>query len=392
MSVMRSTTGSSGLCWVRRATARILPEGLGGPAHRRTAWGRSRAGYGDEVPSTLVDDVTRVVDDVIAPVAVTTDGEVVPRRHLDALAPTGLLGATIDPAVPAGEVRRSQEVLAAGCLATWFVQAQHHSPLRLVHAGPAAVRERLEPLLASGTTIAGIAFSHLRRWPERPVQATRIGGGWRFEGTAPWYTGWGINDVAVLGGVTDRGQVVVGLVPAEASPSLVPGEPLDTVVLSGARTVPLGLRGLVIGDDGVLLRCPIGDWARDDDAKAANVSPAVFGVTEAALDLLGSGRDADGRAAAARLRVQAEQLRSDAYALLDEADPLDCRDDRLRLRAESIGVCLQASTAAVMAGGGRSLLASERAQLYARWALFLSVQAQTTALRAAQLSRVAPTG
>jgi hypothetical protein len=352
----------------------------------------STAGYGDEVLSTLVADVTRVVDDVIAPAAVTTDGEVVPRRHLDALAPTGVFGATVDPTVPAAEVRRAQEVLAAGCLATWFVQAQHHSPLRLVHAGPAEIRERLEPLLASGTSIAGIAFSHLRRWPERPVTATRVSGGWCFDGTAPWYTGWGINDVAVVGGVSDRGQVVFGLVPAEPTPNLVATSPLETIVLTGARTVPLALRGLVVGDDGVLQTLLIAEWSRDDDAKAANVSPAVFGVTEASIDLLESGREAEGRAAASRLRARMTRLRADAYALLDEADPHEHVPERLSLRAESLALCREASAAAVIAGGGRSLLVAERAQLYARWALFLSVQAQTAALRAVQLSRVAPTG
>jgi alkylation response protein AidB-like acyl-CoA dehydrogenase len=344
------------------------------------------------MPSALVDAVTRTVDEVIAPAAIESDRHVVPRRHLDALAASGVFGAIVDPSVTAAEMRRAQEVLAGGCLATWFVQAQHHSPLRLVHGGPAEVRDRLEPLLASGTTIAGIAFSHLRRWPDRPVTATRVTGGWRFDGTAPWYTGWGINDVAVVGGVSDRGQVVFGLVPAEPSPSLVAGAPLDPVVLGGARTVPLELRGLVIGDDGVLQTLSITEWSRDDDAKAANVSPAVFGVSEAAIDLLAASRDTAARGAAQRLRRRMHRLRDDAYHLLDEVDPFERLDERLRLRATALGLCLQAGSAAVVSGGGRSLLAAERAQLYTRWGLFLSVQAQTAALRAVQLSRVAPRG
>jgi alkylation response protein AidB-like acyl-CoA dehydrogenase len=344
------------------------------------------------MPSALVDAVTRTVDEMIAPAALESDRHAVPRRHLDALAPSGIFGASVDPSVPAAEMRRAQEVLAGGCLATWFVQAQHHSPLRLVHAGPPEIRERLEPLLVSGTTIAGIAFSHLRRWPDRPVTATRVTGGWRFDGTAPWYTGWGVNDVAVVGGVSDRGVVVFGLVPAEPTPSLVAGAPLDPVVLSGARTVPLELHGLVIGDDGVLATLPIAEWSRADDATAANVSPAVFGVTEAAIDLLAASRDAAARGAAERLRHRWHRVRDDAYALLDEADPTERLDERLRLRARALTLCVHAGSAAVVSGGGRSLLATERAQLYARWALFLSVQAQTAALRAVQLSRVAPKG
>jgi hypothetical protein len=43
---------------------------------------------------------------------------------------------------------------------------------------------------------------------------------------------------------------------------------------------------------------------------------------------------------------------------------------------------------AVVAGGGRGMLETARAQLYARWALFISVQAQTALLRAALLTRL----
>jgi hypothetical protein len=337
---------------------------------------------------TLVDAVTRVVEQVVAPAALRVDGDAVPRGHLDALAPSGIFGSTIDAEVTAGQARRAQEVLAAGCLATWFVQAQHHSPLALVHRGPEQVRERLEPLLRSGTSIAGIAFSHLRRWPDRPVEVARVTGGWRFAGTAPWYTGWGINDVAVVGGASDRGEVVFGLVPAEASPAVVPGAPLRTAALTGARTVPLELRDLVVGDDGVLAVVDVQDWRRTDEMRTVNLSPAVVGVTQAALRLLALGRDEAGQQAAAHLAARLARVRDEAYALLDEAEPEEHLDRRLQLRAAGIELCLQACTATVVAGGGRAMLQTERAQLYARWALFLSVQAQTVPLRRELLARV----
>lgn len=333
---------------------------------------------------SLVDAVRRVVDETIAPAAFTSDEHAVPRSHLDALAATGLLGAAVDPDVPAAHLRQAQEVLAAGCLATWFVQAQHHSPVRLVANGPEAIRERLLPLLTSGTSLAGIAFSHLRRYPDRPVEVRRTRGGWVFRGTAPWYTGWGINDVAVLAGASDRGEVVLALVPAEAGPRLRPGEPSATLAISGARTVPLHVHDLQVGDDGVLSVAAVEQWRRDDEATSANVSPAVLGVTDAAVGLLAAGQDEHGWRAADRLHGQVDTVRAEAYALLD-ADPAVEVERRLELRAKAIRLCLQATQAAVIAGGGRSMLRTERAQLYARWALFLSVQAQTAPLRAALL-------
>ncbi len=64
-------------------------------------------------------------------------------------------------------VRRVAEILAGADLATWFVRAQHHGPVRaLAEAGGLA---DLVAELASGRRIAGIAFSHPRRWPARRV-------------------------------------------------------------------------------------------------------------------------------------------------------------------------------------------------------------------------------
>lgn len=338
------------------------------------------------MPTPLTDAVQRVVQDVVAPAALRVDGDAVPRSHLDALAPTGVFASAVADDVAPADRRAAQEVLAAGCLATWFVQAQHHSPVRLVSSGPADARDRLLPLLTSGTSIAGIAFSHVRRWPDRPVEASRVPGGWRLQGTAPWYSGWGINDVAVLAGVSDHGDVVFGLAPAEASARLRPGPPLDTVAVSGARTVPLHLDGLVVGDDGVLQVVPIEQWRDEDEATTANVTPAVFGVADAAVSLLAAGREDVARDAGARLRADVAGVRAEAYRLLDEVPAGERLDDRLAVRAEAIRLCLHAAQSAVIAGGGRSMLRTERAQLYARWALFLAVQAQTSRLRAALLA------
>jgi hypothetical protein len=344
------------------------------------------------VPTPLTDAVRRVVDDVIGPAAFRADDDAVPRGHLDALAPSGLFGASVDPGVAPADWRAAQEVLAGGCLATWFVQAQHHSPVRLVDAGPPEIKARLQPLLTSGTTIAGIAFSHLRRWPSRPVEAQRTDRGWCFRGTAPWYSGWGINDVAVIGGVSEGGDVVFGLVPAEASARLRPGAPLDTAALAGVRTVPLHLDGVHVHDDGILQVLPVDRWQREDEQRTANGSPAVFGVTEAALRLLASGREQAARDAASRLSDRLVALRAECYRLLDDVPPAHMLDRRLSLRADAISLCLQATQAAVVAGGGRSMLRADRAQLYARWSLLLAVQAQTAPLRTALLSRGGPTG
>jgi alkylation response protein AidB-like acyl-CoA dehydrogenase len=343
------------------------------------------------VSSTVLEAVDQVCRDRIEPAALAVDADVVPRSHLDALASTGLFAGVTAGTGPA-VVRAAHERLAGACLSTWFVVAQHQTPLQLVRAAPQPLRSAVLPLLESGTTVAGIAFSHLRRWPHRPVEVESLPGGWRFTGTAPWYTGWGINDVMVLAGASPSGTVVFALVPAEPSERLRPGEPLDTLAMTAARTVPLLLDGLVVPEDGIVAVSSMDDWAVADRSKTANVSPAVLGVAAAATERLLGGDDESGQAAGAALKAAVDEVRSEAYDLIDNAEPGQHLDRRVDLRALALTLCVEATTALVVSRGGRAMLRSDDAQLLARWALFLTVQAQTPALRSALLASLARSG
>jgi alkylation response protein AidB-like acyl-CoA dehydrogenase len=333
----------------------------------------------------------RVADDVLAPAAAAVDVGTVPRSHLDALADAGLLGVGAPREVgglgaPPPVVRRVGEVLAGACLSTWFVQIQHHTcaPMAL-----AAGRDDLARDLASGRAVAGIAYSHLRRRPARPVEAKRDGAGWRFTGEAPWYTGWGINDVALLGGATDDGRVVFGVVPAREQPGLAPSAPMEVAALASTVTVTLALDGFRVGPDDVVLVDDGDAWARRDARPSANPVPAVFGVALSALDLLaerGATRDEPAAVGAAdRLRARILEVRAEVDHLLDEVDPDDERPRRLALRARAQALMVEATTALVVSGAGRSMSLADPAQRKAREALFLLVQAQTRPARTAAL-------
>ncbi|HYY10942.1 MAG TPA: acyl-CoA dehydrogenase family protein, partial [Kineosporiaceae bacterium] len=189
----------------------------------------------DDVPvedHPLVRRTRALADEVLAPAAAEVDRTCVPRSHLDALAAAGVLAASAPPelgGVPAPVARRVQELVAGADLSTWFVQAQHHTPVRALAA--AGTRPDLLADLAAGRSVAGIAFSHLRRRPARVLTATPDGDGWRLDGTAPWYTGWGLNDVALAGALTDDDRVVLALVEPRPSATLSAGEPLATAAL-----------------------------------------------------------------------------------------------------------------------------------------------------------------
>jgi hypothetical protein len=244
------------------------------------------------------------------------------------------------------------------------------------------VRERLLGPLARGELLSGVAYAHLRAYPRVPVRVTRERGGWRFDGTVPWYTGWGLNDVMLLAGVTDADEALFAFTQAREQPGLRASEPMRLAALTAARTVSLELDGLWLPEEAVALRMPYERWAATDRPKTVNASPAVFGVAVAALALL----DDD---TAGPLRTRLDEVRRRSYALADHSAPHEHLRERLALRMQAQEVMRTATTAAVVAGGGRAMMLTSTAQRLAREGLFLLVQGQTAEARREQLDRLA---
>ena len=332
--------------------------------------------------------------DLLAPNAADVDTSTVPRSHLDALGRAGLLGlgapvADGGSAAPPRLQRRIAETLAGADAATWFVGAQHHGPVRLLADSEAPARADLLPRLARGELLAGTAFAHLRRWPDRPVEAERVGGGWRFSGVAPWYTGWELNDVFSLGGATADGEVVYGIVPARPQDGLAASEPLRLAAMTATRTVRLRFDGLFVPDSHVVARVPVDRWLHTDRRNTVMPNPAAFGLVATAVrrlrevaeqtGLVPAGRAAD------RFAERLEHLRERTDRLFDDVPPDDQHDVRLATRAQVGTLLVDATTALVVAGGGRSMTLTDPAQRLAREAAFLLVQAQTRPAREEQL-------
>lgn len=349
----------------------------------------------------------RVAAQVLEPDASRAEREGVSRAAIDALAAAGLLAIVAPPAlggVSAGAAREVAEVLAGAGPDAWFVWTQHHMPVSLLTAtANAELRERLLPQLCS-TTLAAVAFSHLRR-PQPGVTATRTPAGWRIDGSVPWLTGWGVADVLALGSLTDTGEVMFALLPlgADTPSGLRPTPPLLLASMQGTRTVGLRLDGVDVPASAVVLQQPAEQWRAADAARAANVVPATFGIARAALDGLraAGGPGAPGGAAGApgadgaveladSLGAALDQVRERAYRLIDHVPAGECLDERVALRAEALRLTLQATAAGVAAQGGKGMSAEHPAQRLARAALFMLVQAQTPELRAATLALLGP--
>ncbi|MGW7382394.1 acyl-CoA dehydrogenase family protein [Streptomyces sp. NPDC054794] len=342
----------------------------------------------------LVSRARRLADDLLAPRAAQVDEEGVPVSHIEAVRRAGLLGVSAPredggAGAPEGVAREIAEILAGACCSTWFVQTQHHTPVKLLAKSELPVRGRLLRPLATGELMAGIAYAHVRRFPRVPVRATAERGGWRFDGTVPWYTGWGLNDVMLLAGVCERGDVVFAFADARERPGLRPSPPMRLAALTAARTVSLELDGLWLPEESVVLRTPHESFARIDIPRSTNTSPAVFGVAYAALRVLENAPQ--GAEPAAALRADLDEVRRRAYALADHPVPHEHIEERLSLKTRAYDLLRAATTAAVVAGGGRAMDLRSPAQRLAREAMFLLIQGQTAEVRRAQLAALTPT-
>ncbi|MEU6686749.1 acyl-CoA dehydrogenase family protein [Streptomyces sp. NPDC046832] len=343
-------------------------------------------------PHPLVTGAQRLAHDLLVPRAERVDQDGVPASHVEAVKRAGLLGVVAPREyggadAPVSVARETAEILSGACCSTWFVQTQHHTPVKLLATYDSPAREKLLRPLATGELMAGIAFAHVRAFPRVPVRAVPREGGWRFEGKVPWYTGWGLNDVMLLAGVTDTAEVVFVCVEAREQPGLTPSAPMRLAALSAARTVSLELDGLWVPEEAVVLRAPQEEFALIDLPRAANASPAVFGVAYAALDLV--ARSPEGEETARSLRARLDQVRREAYALADRPAAADSVPERLAVKTRAYDLLRAATTAAIVAGGGRSMALDSRAQRLAREGMFLLVQGQTAEARRTHLGSLA---
>lgn len=414
----------------------------------------------------LVDAARRVAEEVLAPRAQETDqAALVPRSNLEALAEAGLFGiaCTWRPdgfadrphaGLAAGRgaaMRQVQEALAGACGATYFVWAQHHSPVRRLGATPnSALRERWLNRLCRGDAMAGVAFAYLRRAGPPSVRAHRVAGGWRVEGVAPFVTSWGLADVFVVAALSSEvgegEQIVWFCLAGLATDAVIPSPPTALAVLQSTSTVVLQLNDLFVPDDDVVGLEPMNGWRARDRLATAQPSAAAFGLAERCCQLLAvvaTDREGSGSGpvteASQLLADELSSCRNHAYALADTLAgagsglPVDTAmpepddppgrgtprqgptsggggssgggggggggggddgglalhlEEMVKARTWGLDLAQRASLALVAAIGGRAMALAHPAQRLVREAAFYSVQAQTGPMRASTLHRL----
>jgi alkylation response protein AidB-like acyl-CoA dehydrogenase len=316
----------------------------------------------------------RISDNVLFPGALDVDAsDVVPVERLDVLADAGFYGlAGPSSAQGMGLTHMATaldiiEILAGGCLTTAFVWIQHHGAVRaLTEAGTSRLRDEFLEPMCRGTVRAGVAFSGLRRPGPPMLSAAPVAGGWRFNGHAPWVTGWGRIDVIRAAARREDGDIVWALIDARDGASLS-AEPLRLAAVNASATVTLAFRDHFVSDDRVIAIQPFDEWQAIDRASLRLNGSLALGVAGRCASLLDSDP----------IREAVSATRN----ALDSAAP----DAMPAARARASELALHAATILVVTGGGRSITMDHHAQRLAREALFLLVFGQTASIKAAQL-------
>ncbi|MDQ6648716.1 MAG: acyl-CoA/acyl-ACP dehydrogenase [Actinomycetota bacterium] len=367
-------------------------------------------GGGSEVlgpPPAVADDrfvrvAAALCADLLEPHAEQVDVDGVPRSHLESLAYAGLLGLAAPADIGGGEatpavVREVTELLAGADGSTWLVAAQHASPLTMLTASANAdLRAAWLPDLVRGGTLAGVAFSHLRRPGPVPVTARPTAHGYDVSGTVAWMTSWGLAEVFLLASVTPDDEIVWALLPARDETERVMSAPLRLAAMAGTGTVTLQLAGVRVREADIVSVEPLQSWRERDRQRTANATPAVFGLLRTVVRRLAAAaerrREPAGVALAERFASEAARLRAAAYRLVDDVPAAESLEERLEIRAAGLDLAVRASAALVAVGAGGSMALTAPAQRLAREALFHLVQAQTGPVRTATLRRLAGPG
>jgi alkylation response protein AidB-like acyl-CoA dehydrogenase len=355
-------------------------------------------GLGMREMEALLERARAIAVELLAPAAEATDqAELLPAGHLDRLAVAGLLGLAIPVeyggrGAPRPVVREYQEILAAACGVTTFVQMQHVSAGGLIAGGEnEALKRELLPLMAAGARRCSLAFSHLRRPGPPMVRAARDGDAWTFDGVAPWLTGWGRMDEVVLAGTLADGRFLYVVAPLAESEGLRASPPMRLCAMSASGTVSLTLQGFRVPADRYLKTVTPEQMRANDLAAALGPTAFSLGVARAAAASVAALGDQRGSAAlqeaAAALVAEVTAAREDVDRWAERVDSPSYAAEAFRVRAWCIELGVRAAHAAAVAAGGSANRLDHPAQRRYREALAYTLLAQTRDVQAATLAR-----
>jgi alkylation response protein AidB-like acyl-CoA dehydrogenase len=255
------------------------------------------------------------------------------------------------------------------------------------------LKEELLPRFARGEILCGVAFSHLRR-PGAPIlRVSQEGDEYLFQGTAPWFTGWGVMDQVILAGTLSDGRFLYVAAPLTMGETLEASAPMRLCAMNASGTVVLHCRGFRVPADRKIKIITREQMTANDLGAILGVTPQPFGVTRASIRLLRSlvttrslpvvTRTADA------LEKELAAVRREVSAWIDRSQEEEYKSAALRVRAWAIELGVRAAHAAVAAAGGSANNRDQTAQRLFREAMFYTLTAQTKDVQTATLEWLA---
>jgi alkylation response protein AidB-like acyl-CoA dehydrogenase len=325
----------------------------------------------------LVAEARALADDMLFPAATQVDlSGVVPRSHFDALAAAGLYGVAAPvadggPGLGLPELVAVIEALAGGCLSTAFTWLQHHALVAgLAGTSNAGLRAKYLPALVAGDLRAGVAYTGVIPTPPR-VRAESVEGGYRFDGEAPFVSGWGGIDLLQLSG-RDGDTVVSAVVEPVIGPGLK-ARPLALTAAQGTATVQLDLDGYFVPTERVFDEQPYAGFVAGKTFASRLSGCLAVGLAERCARLLVNAGEEE---TAEALRAEQQLIRTRLDAALTDPPALPAA------RAAASGLAYRSAGALATAAGSRAILAGSPAARFVREATFLLVAASRPDIRA----------
>ena len=309
-----------------------------------------------------------------------------PRRQLELLAESGVLGWVIPRAYGGSEASESRmiagyERLAAACLVTTFVLTQRNGACqRLAGSENESLKLELLPKLARGELFATVGISHLttsRQHLRAPVvhvsETTR---GFRLNGEVPWVTGNVEADYVLTGGSFDDGRQILVFLPTD-SPGVEVQAPGRLLALNASKTGSILLDNVDV-DRHYLLAGPVEKvMSRGLGGGTGSLTTSSLAVGHAGgiLERLGAeaARRPDLVESAERLAAEHSELSARMYRSIElgaDSDP-ELSTESIRKRANSL--VLRTAQAYLAASKGAGFVAGHPAERAVREAMFFLV-------------------
>ena len=271
-------------------------------------------------------------------------------------------------------------MLARSSLTAAFVLSQHDGAVRRLHAAvdrPAA-RRRLERI-ARGEAFGTVGISQLttsRRHGAAALRAVADGAGRRLEGVMPWVTAAERADVIVVGALCDDGGQILAAIPTDREGLTVPPA-FELAALQASCTCEVVCDRVLVSESDLLA----GPTA---DVMAATATPGASGTGGLETSALALGQALAALEALAAARGSRAELAEPLAALAGDwkrawrdlaaaARGESGATSAAQVRLEANSLALRATQAYLTARKGTGFLRDDRAQQWARQALFFLV-------------------